>query len=66
MKRERKRTYTHKAPKGIYKKGAKGWPVPGIQAPYEEPKKPELTIETDRLSLNESVKIIKKQIDKMC
>ena len=66
MKRERKRAYTHKAPKGIYKKGAKGWPVPGIQAPYEEPKKPELTIETDRLSLNESVKIIKKQIDKMC
>ena len=66
MKRERKRTYTHKAPKGIYKKGAKGWPVPGIQAPYEEPKKPELTIETDRLSVNESVKIIKKQIDKMC
>ena len=63
MKRERKRTYTHKAPKGIYKKGAKGWPVPGIQAPYEEPKKPELTIETDRLSVNESVKIIKKLID---
>ena len=37
--------------------------MPGIQAPYEEPKKPELTIETDRLSVNESVKIIKKLID---
>jgi adenylylsulfate kinase len=62
MKRERKRVYTHKAPKGIYKKGAKGWPVPGINVPYEEPKNPELTIETDRLSVKESVKIIKKMI----
>ncbi|MDP2276585.1 MAG: adenylyl-sulfate kinase [Nitrospirota bacterium] len=62
MKRERKRTCTHKAPKGIYKKGAKGWPVPGIQAPYEEPKKPELTIETDRLSVKESVKSIRELI----
>ncbi|HBR22526.1 MAG TPA: adenylyl-sulfate kinase [Nitrospiraceae bacterium] len=65
MKRERKRAYTHKAPRGIYKKGAKGWPVPGMTVPYEEPKKPELTIETDRLSVNESITIIKKQIDKM-
>src|SRR3989338_4087669 len=62
MKRERKRVYTHKAPKGIYKKGAKGWPVPGMNVPYEEPRKPELTIEKDVVSVNESVKSIKRLI----
>jgi adenylylsulfate kinase len=62
MKRERKRAYTHKAPKGIYKKGAKGWPVPGMNVPYEEPKKPELMIETDSLSVAESVKSIRELI----
>ncbi|MBI1811940.1 MAG: adenylyl-sulfate kinase [Nitrospirae bacterium] len=60
MKRERKRVYTHKAPKGIYKKGAKGWPVPGINVPYEEPKKPELTIETDVIPIKESIVLVKK------
>jgi len=60
MKRERERTCTHKAPKGIYKKGAKGWPVPGMNVPYEEPKKPELTIETDKVSVRQSLGIIKK------
>lgn len=62
MKRERKRLKTHKAPRGIYKKSAKGWPVPGIQAPYEEPGKPELTIETDVATVKESVKSIKRFI----
>ncbi len=62
MKREGKRLKTHKAPRGIYKKGAKGWPVPGIQAPYEEPKKPEIVIDTTKLSIDESVKSIKKLI----
>ncbi|MCG2709384.1 MAG: adenylyl-sulfate kinase [Thermodesulfovibrionales bacterium] len=62
MKREGKRLKTHKAPRGIYKKGAKGWPVPGIQAPYEEPKKPEIVIDTAKLSTDESVKNIKKLI----
>ena len=62
MKRERKRRKTLKAPRGIYKKGSKGWPVPGIQAPYEEPRKPELAIETDVATVKESVKSIKKFI----
>ncbi len=62
MKREGKRLKTHKAPRGIYKKGAKGWPVPGIQAQYEEPKKPEIVIDTTKLSIDESVKSIKKLI----
>lgn len=65
MKRERKRVYTHKAPRGIYKKGAKGWPVPGLNAPYEEPKNPELTIETDVVSVKESAGLIKKLMSKL-
>ncbi|KAF0144611.1 MAG: adenylylsulfate kinase [Nitrospirae bacterium] len=60
VKREKKRIVTRKAPKGIYKKGAKGWPVPGLRAPYEEPEKPELVIETDKVSLKESVRLIKE------
>lgn len=65
MKRERKRAYTHKAPKGIYKKGAKGWPVPGINVPYEEPRKPELTIETDVVPVKESVKFVKELLSNL-
>jgi adenylylsulfate kinase len=59
MKREKKRIGTHKAPRGIYKKGTRGWPVPGLTVPYEEPENPELIIETDRLSIEESVEVIK-------
>jgi len=62
MARERKRFRTHKAPRGIYKKGAKGWPVPGMNAPYEEPKRPELVIETNKVSVNEGVRTIKELI----
>ncbi len=65
MKREGKRLKTHKAPRGIYKKGAKGWPVPGIQAPYEEPLNPELVIETDVVPIEESVRLIKRLIAKV-
>ena len=65
MKREGKRLKTHKAPRGIYKKGAKGWPVPGIQAPYEEPKNPELVIETNVVPIEKSVKLIKRLIAKV-
>lgn len=65
MERERKRIETHKAPKSIYKKGAKGWPVPGVRVPYEEPRNPELVIETDVVSIEESVKLIKELIAKL-
>ena len=44
-------------PKGLYKKARAGL-IPeftGISAPYEEPLKPELVIETDKLSVEESV-----------
>ena len=40
--------------KGIYKKAPKGWPVPRINVPYEEPKMPELVIETDKVSVRQS------------
>lgn len=45
-------------PKGLYKKARSGEikGFTGIDAPYEEPETPELTIETDKLSLEESVK----------
>ncbi len=47
-------------PKGLYEKARKGI-IPeftGISAPYEEPKKPEILIETDKLSVLESVEKI--------
>ena len=56
--RESLRKETRGAPKDIYKKGIAGWPVPGIQAPYEEPLNPELTIETDTVSIENAVSVI--------
>ncbi len=46
--RESARVQRRDAPHAIYEKGKAGWPVPGLQAPYEEPLNPELTIETDK------------------
>ncbi|MFA5353821.1 MAG: adenylyl-sulfate kinase [Thermodesulfovibrionales bacterium] len=54
--RESARKETHGAPSAIYHKGREGWPVPGMNAPYEEPLCPELTIETDRLSPAETIR----------
>ncbi|MBI4684912.1 MAG: adenylyl-sulfate kinase [Nitrospirae bacterium] len=65
MERERKRIKSHKAPRGIYKKGLRGWPVPGVRVPYETPKKPEVIIETDQLPVKESMKILRKLIVNM-
>lgn len=44
-------------PKGLYKKASLGEirDMTGIGAPYEEPDRPDLTIETHRLSLDECV-----------
>jgi adenylylsulfate kinase len=44
-RREKARQQTRGAPKDIYLKGDKGWPVPGVKAPYEEPVNPEIVIE---------------------
>jgi adenylylsulfate kinase len=45
MRRERSRRDRRGAPKDIYLKGEAGWPVPGVNAPYEEPLSPEIVIE---------------------
>jgi adenylylsulfate kinase-like enzyme len=47
-------------PKGLYKKARAGEikDFTGISAPYEAPESPEITIRTDLLSVEESVKKI--------
>lgn len=47
-------------PKGLYKKARAGEikGFTGIDAPYEEPVNPEITIETDKQTLEESVQVI--------
>lgn len=58
IERESSRIERHGAPEDIYKKGRAGWPVPGITVPYEEPLNPEITIDTEKISVDEAVKII--------
>jgi len=64
MQRERQRLETYEAPKDIYKKGAEGWPVPGMAAPYEEPLSPEVIIDSDKTSLVDMVAMIERTIKK--
>ena len=59
MAREQQRTDTRGAPENIYQKGRAGWPVPGFTAPYEEPLKPELTIDTRKVSAQEAAEAIR-------
>ena len=49
--RETKRKHFTHAPKGIYKKAfeKESRNVPGLGVPYEEPLKPEVTIDSGRL-----------------
>jgi len=52
--------------KGLYKKARSG-EIPhftGISSPYEAPEKPELEIKTDKLSLEDSVDLLVKQLKK--
>lgn len=58
MEREKKRTDTHAAPSKIYEKGTKGWPVPGLNAPYEEPENPDLVIDTEKTPPEEAAEKI--------
>lgn len=68
MKREMKREDTKNAPENIYKGAMEGETetVPGIQENYEEPIDPDLIIETDKYSIEESaqkiVSFLTKQI----
>ena len=59
-------------PKGLYAKALKGEieEFTGISSPYEEPKNPDIIIDTEKLSVDEAVKIIvqyvfENQIDYM-
>jgi adenylylsulfate kinase len=56
--RERKRTDTRGAPADIYKKGKSGWPVPGVNAPYEEPINPEVEVETTCSSAEDIIALV--------
>lgn len=58
MRREGRRAETRGAPKDIYLKGEKGWPVPGVNVPYEEPVAPDLVIATDKTSVDEAAAMI--------
>jgi adenylylsulfate kinase len=62
--RDEERHDTRGAPSDIYKKGDKGWPVPGMNAPYEAPEKPELEIDTDSTPVKETVKSIEAYLKK--
>ena len=57
-RRERPRRETHAAPKDIYEKGKKGWPVPGVTVPYEEPLNPEVLIDTEVTDIEGAVRIM--------
>jgi len=56
--REEQRTETHGAPRGIYRKGLAGWPVPGVNAPYEEPLHPEVVIDAEKITAAEAAELI--------
>jgi adenylylsulfate kinase len=56
--REEHRKETHGAPHDIYEKGGKGWPVPGLSAPYEEPTAPEVLVDTGSTSVKDAVMMI--------
>ncbi len=47
-------------PKGVYKKAKAGeiQQFTGLSAPYEEPENPEIILDTDKLSVDECVKVI--------
>ena len=57
-RREERRADSHQAPKSIYKKAEEGWPVPGVNVPYEEPTRPEITIDTERTEIQVAVNLI--------
>jgi adenylylsulfate kinase len=65
IRREQERVETREAPKDVYKKGAAGWPVPGVSVPYEEPLRSELMVETDKISLRDMLQSVEELIARM-
>lgn len=64
IEREMERKDTRGAPEGIYKKVMEGETenVPGLQSEYEEPKNPDLIVETDKLRIKECADKIYREI----
>jgi adenylylsulfate kinase len=62
MHREEQREQSHGAPRAIYKKGEQGSPVPGVNAPYEEPLAPDVTIDTGKTTVRDAVELICRKI----
>ncbi len=60
--RERKRSDTRGAPRDVYKKGAEGWPVPGVAVPYEEPINPELMIDMESATVEEAGEQVRRAL----
>jgi adenylylsulfate kinase-like enzyme len=52
-------------PKGLYRKARSGEiaEFTGVTAPYEAPDKPELTIDTDSLSIDQSIAAVLAYVD---
>ncbi|MHC1635227.1 MAG: adenylyl-sulfate kinase [Candidatus Methanospirareceae archaeon] len=63
MERERGRKAKH-SPSGIYEKAKKGAAVPGVNVPYEEPQSPEVVVDSERMSIEESARRIAEFINK--
>ncbi len=61
-RRERERIKKPGAPRDIYKKAKKGWPVPGVNVPYEPPVNPELIVNTELSSVDEIIGEIESTI----
>src|SRR5512135_3306603 len=64
-KRELQRRDTRGAPKDIYKKGGEGWPVPGVNAPYEEPVSPEIVMDAEKTSVEDAADKISDYVKNM-
>ncbi|MBI5846399.1 MAG: adenylyl-sulfate kinase [Nitrospirae bacterium] len=62
--REHQRRETHGAPRGIYQKGMAGWPVPGLNVPYEEPLNPEVVIDAEKVSVADAAELIVRFIER--
>jgi adenylylsulfate kinase len=58
--REKQREDTRGAPRDIYEKAKAGWPVPGVNVPYEEPLNPEVTIDTEKCSAAQAADTISR------
>jgi len=50
------------APVDIYDKASMGWPVPGINVPYEEPEKPTLIFDCEKMSAGDAAGILLKYL----